>query len=131
MPLLNLGGEKTVSIDGDEYTLRTVVSWVARQKCSTSKGMVFYVKRRDLENGMRDMSPEDLVPMSMDSDEDTSLLRLETWLVKWSHPDALNRKNLERLPSSHVRFLLSEIAQLEKEQDGPAPDSPLDGDSNG
>ncbi len=136
MPLLDLSGEKEVTIDGDSYTLRRYVSWLAREKASMSKGMVFYVSRRDMENGMANMSPDALIPMSADSTDDTKMLRLETWLIRWSHresdgtPVRITRSALERLPRSHVRFLLSEIAELERDQDGPKENSPLDGESN-
>lgn len=134
MPLLDLGGEKDVTIDDDVYTLRRVVSWTARQRCKSQ--MLYYVKRRDIDAGLDSIKDDDLVPMTIDTDEDVLMLRLETWLVRWSHtnPDGslvrITRKNLERLPSTHVSFLMNEIRALEREQDGPEDGSPLPDDSN-
>lgn len=128
MPLLDLGGEHEVEIDGDQYTLRKAVSWVQREKCKSSP--VVYIKKKNLDN-LRDIPEDELMPMQFDSDVDLQLLRLETYLVRWSHlnsngnPVKINRGSLDRLPKSHVTRLLSEIRDLEKEQDGPADDSPL------
>jgi hypothetical protein len=131
MPLTDLGGEVEVQIDGDSYWLREFVSWRAREKAGAQKGVVFYVARKDLDDGMINVGRDDMMPVAADATEDVKMIRLKTWLIRWSHvkdngrPEPINERNLERLPKSHLEALLERILELEEAQDGPHEDSPL------
>lgn len=128
MPLIprDNGGLVEVEIDGDVYWLKKRLGWYERSQASEMKGITFYYKQRDIEDGLAHISKDDYVPVTLDGQEDAQLGRLYVWLAKWSHKDDLSKLTLRRLPQRHAERLLEEITRLEQEQDGPTADDPLD-----
>lgn len=127
MPLIDrdYGGEEEVEIDGDTYWLRRELGWYARKKANQAKGIAVHVPWSKVKDGELRIMQNDMVPITMDATEDAELQRLLIWISRWSHKEPINEKTVKRLPMNHARILLRRIKELEKEQDGPAEESPL------
>ena len=133
MPLIprDHGGEVPVEIDGDTYWLKRYLSWWELENCSDAKGISLHMRMQDAVSGRLDAHGDNLVPITVDNLEGVKLRKLQTWIKRWSHDDALTLDNIKRMPQRHVTRIEREIARLEKDQRGPSADSPLASSPNG
>jgi len=127
MPLVprDFGGEVEVSLDGDAYYLRRYLGWYHRERTGQARAIAMHLPYGKVKSGDVEMDDRDTVPVTVDGLADVHLQQLRAWLVRWSHEEPITENTLKRLPKRHADRLLERIAELEKEQDGPADDSPL------
>lgn len=130
MPLVPLRPPtEEIVIDGDSYTIKTMLTAFERDQTRPEQSYKIQMPYGKLEN--RDnIRPDDMVDVVLDTAV-ANLRKLKVWLVDWSHPEKLNAQSLRRLPPRHAQMLLDRIEELEEEQDGPGPDSPLVISANG
>lgn len=138
MPLIprDNGGEVEVEIDGDVYWLKRYLNWWELEQCNSSKGIAMHMKMSDAMTGRFAANGDALVPITIDNTEGVKLRKLQIWIKRWSHVEAgravpLTVENIKRIDPRHVARLEREIARLEKDQRGPAADSPLASSANG
>ncbi len=129
MPLIPLNPPtEDIEIGGDIYTLKTMVS--AFERDQYNPGPRLQMPFGKVKDGLN-MQDDDVVDLALADTAVVNIRKLKIWLVGWSLPEGLTSANLRRLPPSHAAYILKRIGELEKAQDGPAPNSPLPVSSNG
>lgn len=111
---------ETLEIDGDVYTLKTMLNGFERDQSNPLSGWKVQATADQLQG--RDLDPEKMLDVVPDIAL-SNLRRIRLWLVKWSHPEPCNSEHMRRLPPSHWDALLKRIDELEQLQNGPTAES--------
>jgi len=129
MPLIPRDGGPTVDIevDGDIYTLKTMLSFYEREQIS-SRAMKMQIPYGRVKE--TDIKEDDVVDVVLDTAE-LKHKKISLWLRRWSHDEPCNSNSIRRLPLHHAEAILKKIQELEKVLDGVKENSPLEKSSNG
>lgn len=134
MPLIRKTGTIRVEMeDGDWYDLRESLGHFYRTLLSDASYLTIHLPGRKINRGETLIADDDTIPATMDGMAETQNKRLFVYIKAWSHTDDEGRpvpvteQNCRDIPHKHALVLLGKIAELEREQDGPAHDSPLGG----
>ncbi len=127
MPLMRDVPTVDVTVDGDTYTLKTALTFFEREQTDKSNVMKIQLPFGKVER--REVRDNDLVDMVMDT-AGLALIRLKTWLVRWSHSDKLISANIRCIPPHHADALFEKIQELEESQRGAQENTTLGEPSN-
>lgn len=129
MPLLprTVAAERITMPDGDWYEIKTLLSGFEREQGAPINGFKMQMPYGKTKENLADDEMVDVVPNTANAE----LRKISLYLVRWSHPDECKSEQMRRIPKSHWDKLLERIEELEKIQDGPAPESEAGKHSNG
>lgn len=128
MPLVDIKASTRVDIGDDWYVLRNELG--------------FYTETIMLVNAV---DPEELKSFKLiNEDEDKSngvirskrtpgeiiaqrnVVKVQAYLIKWSHSDALTLENIQRIPTADSKIIQEKIEELEESSSKPFQDKNTD-----
>lgn len=129
MPLVprTVGTETLTMPDGDQYTIKTLLSWFEREQSAPINGFKLQMPYGKTKKELQDDEMVDVVPNTAQA----QLRKLALYLVGWSHPEPCSSEYMRRIPKDHFDRIIERIEQLEEIQDGPAATSEVGKSSNG
>lgn len=117
MPLIDLGATTTVEINEDWYELRNELGFYAETIMlvdAVDPDELRSFKLVDESNGIvkSKQTPGEMVARR-------NFVKLQAYLIKWSHSDSLTFENIKRIPRDDAKKLLEKITELEDSTSEP------------